>query len=1503
MKQKLNKTCALLLIVFSQALNLVGQEPDIISPYISQPPTPEQQARVNAAFAAMEAVQKAGAYVESIADLVGNQEMTLPVGIKKGGYELIVQKIKHNKNTGKADIYATCAFKFKDNGQKIAFEGLAGLEGQNGIGTHGSLELIAPVSKKLGEQATVVFCEGTKVGFGCEGIELFDAKMKFAVISKKVIEVKPNGEPTGNPLIVGFGAQFSDLENYTASFNIDRSFKIEGLKDVLFNLKGATIDQSDVETSSMARFPKGYFASGDGQEVKLWKGVAFTEASVSLPGFFNNSKVADSLKSKDNNRIVVGMVNSIFDENGFSGEVFGEGIIPSEGIDPANWDISLTGLSLLLIKNEIKGFGFSGDINLPPLGKNSLLGYSAKFNIPTHEYDFFVEVEGDYEFPVLKSTLTLHENSGLEIQLRDSQIYPTLRANGTLTVNAPLSEKDSAKKFSVPDITFEEMRISRDVPHFSVGALGVTGDLRPPEIGGFQVYLDSIRPFKNEKGEGLAFDAGIKLNKSFGGEAGVQLYGDYSQWKFDHVGIDKVSVDYKSAAYCISGTVMFKNGDKIYGSGFRGDVMLKAVDKFEFAAVAVFGKKENYRYFLTDVFFEATPATGFPVPPFFTFYGFGGGMYRRMQQSYGLNIDTGFGKSLSGINYVPDREVGLGLMASTKFALLGSEAAMNAKVTFEMQFNRHGGLNFVQLRGDAAMMDMPDKMQKLSDDIEKAMEQYEKAGGEIKQAQKGDLKAPANKGSSFLTASMNMKYDFTNKVFTADMNSYLDAGFMKGRGPNGRMGWASAYYGPDKWYAYIGTPSDRMGINMMGLAQMGSYFMIGDDIPELPPPPAEVLQNFSQEKQERLNTRNSDQLALGKGLAFGKSFEIDIDATMPPFYARLGLGIGAEFLLKNYGKDAYCFGSTSTLGVNGWYAKGQAWAYVDADIGMEAKVFRKKRKFSVLDISAGALLTGSAPNPVYLSGMVSGEFSIMGGLLSGQCDFEFELGEECIVKGGSPFGEDIIAELTPVSGEKDVNVFTTPQAVFNIPIGLEMEIDEDGEMVMYKVTLEEFNVKYKGSPAKLEGYTSLSSDGMVYAFDPDEPFESHKDMVVYAKVGFKRKLNGKWIDVKDTDGTPAYEEKQEEFISGERPSTILPKHVKYSYPMPRQYNFYPDEHDEGYILITENYAYLFSTDKPEGFKQALRVSDMDGNKWETGFSYTEKNTGEDIRLEINFPLKDVAFGNDGIYKMAIVNVPINSNVDISSNVSSVTTAADSLDNVNVTTQQAEGTIQKLEEKEVYAHHFRTSKYNTFDEKLAEQDVQGTGWRKFSEPYVHHVKANITDDEFFDYYEMQWHNGDFPMVQFEAELDKTNWYKKSFYKNMYAINIEKDIKDKRQKFDPDFNKLGFPPKRAVEIQNITSDRKLADDEIETGIAGKTFAYGNFTYEIPYWCARDLKFIKEELALKVAMGNSLTKEEEEVMATSFPPVVTKGNYPVKIKYVLPGKNIATSTIDIKMYNPID
>lgn len=1467
-------------------------------------PTPVQLEKIEAAMTAMQAVQDAGAYIESITDLMKNGEITLPVGIKKGEYELIIQKITSHPKTGKPQIFATTAFKFKDDGQVIAFEGTVELEGQKGLGTTGALELIAPVRRKIGKQAVLVFNSGTKANFGCDGIDNYHAELDLYITSEKIIPTDRAGNPTGNLLSTSFSADFHDFEDYTLSFSFDHYFMFSGLKDIIFSIRGATLDQSELTTPSNINFPGNYFSAKQTEEQKLWEGIAIAEATIALPAIFkkpegtqNTSESADTTNTantKNTNRIELALIQTLLDEKGLSTHVEADNIMNIGTIDTSRWDITVQDFAMGIAQNQVISFGFGGYINMPPLGKNSLLPYMAKFNPSLQEYEFQTHISGEYDFPVLMSTLTLDETTTLDIMFRDSEIYPELNANGLIAVEASIGSGEDAKKFTVPEIAFQNLKISRDAPYLEIGAVGLDGELSTPEVAGFQLFVNEIYPFTNEKGSGLSFNAGIKLSDMFGGNTGVLLYGDYAKWKFSHTAISKVNVNFKSKSFSLFGGVHFKNGDEIYGTGFRGDIELTIIDKFTIDAVAVFGKKDDYRYFLTDVFYETTPTSGIPVPPALSFYGFGGGLYRHMQQTIEPSANSEFGKSLSGIHYVPDKNVGMGLMTATKFGLMASPTAFNAKVGFEMQFNRHGGLNFVQLRGDAAFMDNPEKFGGLANSLNEKVQKLEQTKGKLQLSTKADLKIPENSGSSFMSASMNIKYDLANKVFTADLSTYLDAGFIKGIGENGRMGWASAYFAPDKWYTYIGTPNDRLGVEILGLAKTDGYFMIGDDIPELPLPPAKVLENFGPEKREKLNKRTTGNLATGNGIAFGQSLEVGFDATLKPFYARMSVGMGAEFLLKNYGSEAYCHGRSGTLGINGWYARAQAWAYVEAAVGMEAHLFGEMRNFNLFDVSTGALLTGSGPNPFYFYGAIGGEFSVMGGLISGYCDFDFEIGEECIIQGGSPFGQEIIAQLTPAEGEKEVNVFASPQAVFNIPVDVEMEIEETtGQMATYKVNLERFTISYKNTGKKVEVHEQIADGGRVVTADPSEPFESNEPMSVYAKVTFQRKLNGQWIDVKAQDGSPLYEEKEAHFTSGERPKEILPEHVKYSYPVAMQYNYYPQEHNEGYLLISENYTYLFTTEKPEGFKQELRFAangESTENNLTTVFSHKTHPAGNDIRMEINFSTENLELANDEIYKLAIVNTPEKETAGATDNINTTTTTLEGNEEVTVTTKQAEGTLEMLEEKEIYALHFRTSSHNTFTEKMqATINYHGVVMQEY--PHVYLLGSNIFDQtastEVFDNAENSTLLPDSRLVRITPIYDETNWYTKQVAPLMYE-NTEMLQSAGKEDLQPPVNP------EVVEIALRTKDNQLSKQNIESNSRPAVSPLGSFTYRAAYYVDRDFIELRNELANRLVNTGNGNKGTEKFLTENHIPDINNGKYELLVEYTLPGKDIVTSSI---------
>jgi hypothetical protein len=583
-----------------------------------------------------------------------------------------------------------------------------------------------------------------------------------------------------------------------------------------------------------------------------------------------------------------------------------------------------------------------------------------------------------------------------------------------------------------------------------------------------------------------------------------------------------------------------------------------------------------------------------------------------------------------------------------------------------------------------------------------------------------------------------------------------------------------------------------------------------------------------------------------------------------------------------------CANYSGTPGINGWYASAQAWAYVEADIGIGVRMFGRNMNLSILDISAGALLHGSGPNPMYFTGAVGGQFKVLGGLVSGNCSFDFEIGEKCILAGGSPLGEDIIAELTPAAGNKDVSVFAAPQAIFNVPVEVEMEIEEENTRGIYKASLEEFSLKYKGTGAKITGATKFNSDKTVCMIDPAEPFESQKDMVVYAKVGFKKKVNNTWVNVLDDNGSPLYEEKKGEFRTGDRPKEIQPEHVKYSYPVSRQYNFYPDEYKNGYIMVSQNYAYLFTTEKPEGFNQILRISDVNGKKYEEPFAHYVRTADNGVKFEIGFSMEQIPFEKNRIYKLAIVNVPKQANAGVESNITTVTTAVEGAKGVEVTKKKADGVLLQLDEKEIYALHFRSSQYNTFSEKMDAIPLDDAiPWQDY--PYAYNLISDIYDyakpAEMFDVAEINPPDTAQRLVVIEPLYEQTGWY---------ARKVKPLIYDSRVLRDAGFPDLKLTKENVSYYVTRTPSRELEDDMVETNARHAISPWGSLQYRAPYYVDRDYRIVKDAVANKARSGAQLSEAAAALLLTDHIPVIEKGKYPVRISYKLqgPGQRVVTS-----------
>jgi hypothetical protein len=218
------------------------------------------------------------------------------------------------------------------------------------------------------------------------------------------------------------------------------------------------------------------------------------------------------------------------------------------------------------------------------------------------------------------------------------------------------------------------------------------------------------------------------------------------------------------------------------------------------------------------------------------------------------------------------------------------------------------------------------------------------------------------------------------------------------------------------------------------------YLMMGSNIQTgLPPLPKDILNlinndpNNPMSGNQAANQKNAQKAGVlsksggpspeGKGFAFGAAFDLGengLNFSFLLFYAQLKLTTGFDVLLTQYDQEITCNGS-SDFGVNHWYAKGQAFAYLHADAGVQINLwFWKSKPYPIISLDAAAVLQAELPNPNWLRGDFVMKGEVLAGLIDFNMHFQFEVGKKCIFnETQNPFSDyPIIADVKPAADDK-----------------------------------------------------------------------------------------------------------------------------------------------------------------------------------------------------------------------------------------------------------------------------------------------------------------------------------------------------------------------------------------------------------------------------------------------------------------------------------------------------
>lgn len=1158
-----------------------------------------------------------------------------------------------------------------------------------------------------------------------------------------------------------------------------------------FYINQAVLDFSDLRNDPAVAFPEYYHDNGLLlPNVRSWRGVYVNTVEVRLPKEFKTSETI----AENNKRVAFGAHHLIVDNYGVSGTFYADNIFTMDQgrtNDNKSWAYSLDHLEVSLAANNFIGAGFEGRILLP-VSKNTntndsipnRIGLQYLGIISPEEYLLNVRNDSIIDFNLWKAKGQLLPNSSIELAVRDGQFRPKAILHGRLAISAdqvssldnegePVetgtnnAESTEKKLVEFQGIEFENLVLQTESPVFSVDSMGYEDEV---SLAGFPVSISNIGITANEQEANLYFDLAVNLmgeNNGFSAETSLSILGEFEEenylqkWNFNGVNLSAIAIDADLGGFSIAGSLQIMRDDPEYGNGFAASLQaeFKSGKGIKVAAKGIFGKT-TFRYWQFDAMVDnLPPGAGTGV---LNLEGFAGGASYKMER-------TDFGSSFSptGIGYTPNETSGLGVKAMVMFNAVKKEI-IKGGAGFEIAFNTNGGIDFLGFYGQATFMDVDipgmDNISGLMSKLESNTTAKAKflgvtddnvgnswAGRNLLDKAEGDFPQTPDEQMS-ISAKVGITYDFQNDVLHGELDAYVNVpgGFVQGRGSGGRAGWAVLHFAPEEWYIYVGTPQDRLGLRI-GIGpisiESGGYFMVGSILPGSPPPPPIVAQilGVDADKLNYMRDENANALESGSGFAFGQDFAIDTgDLRFLIFYARFQAGGGYDIMLRDYG-DAQCSNTGDQVGINGWYANGQAYAYLQGELGIRIKLFFIKKKIPIISGGAALLLQAKAPNPVWMRGYVAGNFNILGGLVKGKFRFKLTIGEECIFEDGAPLGGlKIITDVTPDDGVNDIDVFAIPQATFNMKVGEPIIIPEDDGDKTYKIILEKFRLLHNGQevPGVLEWSTYKDRANFVST----DILPPNEELTVQVEVSFKEKINGIFQTIM-VDGQPAKELEERTFTTGGAPDHIPLHNITYAYPVIDQKYFFEDEHEQGYIQLTRGQDYLF-----------------DDAAWESFVIFTEENETPSSDIVFNYDTTDNILNYDlpnvsqsSQYHMAITSRLKEGNSTSDEN-STTTENADIGDTTGgdntatIETNQAEN-ISQDGEIERLAYDFGTSQYKTFRRKINSLNTNDYNWGVIYSDVIY-LTNRVNSHEPFDITELLGsdYTDDIPLVSVEATLD-------------------------------------------------------------------------------------------------------------------------------------------------------
>lgn len=1163
-------------------------------------PLADEIQAIQKARGVLAALKKSGRFLEK---LTGGDLAELPVGVQKqiGNvvYTMGIESVRLYPTYAEADIFLEIDLPEEREDPVFAATGVrftraGGLTGDFRLSLLGNF----PIDIRGGKSRIVLKKslkpgEGTSAVVDCDGFKSLTLD-GYIVFSREWLKpVAPDGTIAPSGRVKGdffFQSESWDLVVALSDFT---PFALAGLEDVHWRTQQIILDFSELQNLDSFHLPENYpspFLTATGLS-PLWKGIYVQQLSVTLPPQFS---------PPDQPPLTVEAQDMVIDDQGFTGRL---GVYHPLPLDKGNlngWAFSVDTLIVGVTAMQFEELRFAGMVNLPLLSKTKTrnagrirmedcVGYSAVI-LPGNEYLFSIDAVAGYYADLWKAKIQIEPNSSIDIRYTDRRFLATATLNGSIEIGEKFG---TGIEFGLSEIRFEGLQLSNQAPYFQAGYWQLPEAIQA-RFGPFELGLNDIGLYEGSEPEsaelrmaawiGLAGDnldltalGGFRIN-------GRLVYSEGRQrWVNESFSVDSILVAASTESWGVGARLDFYRNDPVYGSGFygRGELWFQVLGGEEkgLSAAVQFGAKPEegagFRYFFCDVMArpDLTIAAGLKLK------GIGGGVFYRMRRAGDLGVIAAqhqcpwtLGASLSGIPYLPDKNQGIAVKANAVVAASG-EDTWSVNGTFEIAFYAGGGLNYVSIYGNAT------------------------AFGPINWDNN-----PEAAQSTGVAIFVNMYYhrsaEYQGFKATADVFVNIK-NRIKGISPHdqdiaGYAGGLDLEFSNLGWHINLGTPDAPLAVGMqiplIGQAGISAYLDIGDRIPPMPD-----LPDYIQAITGAGNLmRNESLYATGAGFAFGASMNLNTGKrkVLGLFYYELGIGLGFDLMLQNYGQ-AVCADNSEKIGINGWYASGQAWALFEGEVGIEVNLAFVKGEFPILHAAAAVVLQCKGPNPFWAKGYVGGKYHILNGLVKGSFKIGVTIGQECILTSGEedPFANlNLIRDLQPAEPSTGVSPAVQPTATFALPVDQPFEVN--GETYRLQIAETQLNA----------GDRRLSSRALYEPGDnfmtllPDDMLPGNSDIRFFLRVALMKKSAGcaGFCDTVKTEMGIV------NFTTDEGFAVIPEINVKAAYPFSGQFNFYREEYPQGYILLHAGQPDLFDSGD---YQPVARFTETSGGIIEAPVAY------------------------------------------------------------------------------------------------------------------------------------------------------------------------------------------------------------------------------------------------------------------------------------------------------------